>query len=134
MMQAMLDRYIEIPQDGSWARIAGSQTAIATIVQRHLHWKMPLTVVALIEELPLAAVYSAMAFYYDNQSVIDKQIACLEKQPQNSIALLQQHYQGMLSERGYDTPEKIVELVRAVKQELVAEPSVKEQVNEIVQS
>jgi hypothetical protein len=120
-MQVMLDRYIEIPQDGSWVRVAGSTTAIASIVRRHLHWNMPIAVIALIEELPPAAIHAAMAFYYDNQAIIDTQIAVLEAQPQPSISDLQQEFQHSLTASGYDSREKVMDLIRSVKLEILAE-------------
>ena len=62
MMQTSLDRCIQSSQGVAAARVTNSTVTITTIVLCHLHWHIPLMVIVLMDELPPAAIYAAIAF------------------------------------------------------------------------
>lgn len=76
-MSAVLDRLIvcEPGYKGGRPRIAGTRITVADIKQFYLLMGMSLEEIAASYDLPLAAVYAAMAYYYDHQSEIDASIA-----------------------------------------------------------
>lgn len=76
-MEAVLDKYIEAtPQArGGKPRIVNTRIAVDDIVLMHLRLGQSLEAISGRYELPLAAVYSAMAFYYDHQGEVDRRIA-----------------------------------------------------------
>jgi uncharacterized protein (DUF433 family) len=53
-------------------RIAGTRITVKDIVIKHLHNGQELELIAADFELPLAAVYAAMTYYYDHKSEIDR--------------------------------------------------------------
>lgn len=76
-MAAILDRLIvrEPDYSGGRPRIAGTRITVADIKQFYLLWGMSLEEIAATYDLPLAAVYAAMAYYYDHQAEIDASVA-----------------------------------------------------------
>jgi uncharacterized protein (DUF433 family) len=75
-MEAALDRHIEINPEvrGGAPRLAGTRITVADIVIMRLRLGQTLEEIAAKYELSLAAVYAAMAYYYDYQAVIDQGI------------------------------------------------------------
>lgn len=76
-MAAVLDRWIvsEPGYRGGRPRIAGTRITVADVKQFYLLQGMSLEEIAATYDLPLAAVYAAMAFYFDHQAEIDDSIA-----------------------------------------------------------
>jgi uncharacterized protein (DUF433 family) len=76
-MAIALDRYIETTPDirGGRPRIADTRITVADIVIMYLRLGQSLEEIAGKYDLPLAAVYAAMAYYYDHQTELDQSIA-----------------------------------------------------------
>jgi uncharacterized protein (DUF433 family) len=76
-MKTALDRYIEITPGvrGGKPRIAGTRITVSDIAIMHLQLAQSLPEIATDYHLSLAAVYAAMAYYYDHRAEIDKSIA-----------------------------------------------------------
>jgi len=55
-------------------RIEGTRIAVAEVVLMHLRMGHALAEIAGRFELPMAAVHSAMAYYYDHRQAIDRRI------------------------------------------------------------
>jgi len=75
-MAIALDRYIETSPDvrGGRPRIADTRLTVSDIVLMYLRLGQSLEEIAGKYDLPLAAVYAAMAYYYDHQADIDRSI------------------------------------------------------------
>lgn len=75
-MEAILDRHIEITPGvrGGKAHIVGTRITVTDIVLMRLRLGQSLEEIAGKYDLPLAAVYAAMAYYYDHQAEIDRSI------------------------------------------------------------
>lgn len=75
-MAIALDRYIETSADvrGGRPHIADTRLTVADIVLMYLHLGQSLEEIAGKYDLSLAAVYAAMAYYYDHQEEIDRSI------------------------------------------------------------
>ena len=93
-MEMGLDRHIEITPDVRFGkpRLAGTRVTVADVATMYLHAGMSLEEIAGDYSLSLAAVYAAMAYYYDHQAEIARQImeeqAAYEAGKQNSTSLL----------------------------------------------
>ncbi|MFL5805051.1 MAG: DUF433 domain-containing protein [Roseiflexaceae bacterium] len=76
-MTIALDRYIETTPDirGGRPRIADTRLTVADITLMYLRLGQSLEEIAGKYDLPLAAVYAAIAYYYDHQEAIDRSIA-----------------------------------------------------------
>lgn len=76
-MNLSLDRHIEITPDVRSGKpcIAGTRITVADIVLKHRDLGQPLEEIACKFGLPLAAVFAAMAYYYDHREEIDARIA-----------------------------------------------------------
>lgn len=76
MMDTLLDRHIEITPDtrGGKPRIAGTRIAVADVVILHRRLGYGIEEISGTYNLPLAAVYAAMAYYYDHREMIDRSI------------------------------------------------------------
>jgi uncharacterized protein (DUF433 family) len=76
-MAIALDRYIETSPGvrGGRPRIADTRIAVADVVLMYLRLGQSLEEIAGKYDLPLAAVYAAIAYYYDHQEAIDRSIA-----------------------------------------------------------
>lgn len=75
-MNTLLDRHIEQSADtrGGQARVAGTRITVADIVIMHRRLRHSLEEVAGKYNLSPAAVYAAMAYYFDHQPEIERQI------------------------------------------------------------
>jgi uncharacterized protein (DUF433 family) len=76
-MAIALDRYIETTPDvrGGRPRIADTRVTVADVALMYLRLGQSLEEIAGKYDLPLAAVYAAMAYYHDHQAEIDRSIA-----------------------------------------------------------
>jgi len=76
-MSIALDQYIATTPGVRSGRphIAGTRIAVADIVVMYLRLGQSLEEIAGKYDLPLAAVYTAMAYYYDHREAIDDSIA-----------------------------------------------------------
>jgi uncharacterized protein (DUF433 family) len=76
-MAIALDRYIETTPDirGGRPRIANTRITVADVALMYLRLGQSLEEIAGKYDLPLAAVYAAMAYYYDHRDEIDRSIA-----------------------------------------------------------
>src|SRR5215218_2685214 len=75
-MAIALDQYIATTPDvrSGRPRIADTRIAVADIVVMYLRLGQSLEEIAGKYDLSLAAVYAAMAYYYDHQADIDRSI------------------------------------------------------------
>ena len=76
-MAVDLDRYIETTPEirGGRPRIADTRIAVADIALMYLRLGRSLEEIAGKYDLPLAAAYAAMAYYYDHREELDRSIA-----------------------------------------------------------
>ena len=76
LTEIVLDRHIEITPGvrGGKPHIVNTRITVADIVLMHLRLGQSLEEIAGKYELPLSAVYAAMAYYYDHRSEIDTSI------------------------------------------------------------
>lgn len=76
-MKNELNRYIEITAGvrSGKPRLAGSRITVADIATMYLRMGQSLEEIAGTYKLPLAAVYTAMAFYYEHRQEIDQRTA-----------------------------------------------------------
>lgn len=75
-MDVTLDRYIEINLQirGGKPHIPGTRLTVADIAVMHLRLGQSLAEIAGKYEVALAALYAAMAYYYDHRATIDHMI------------------------------------------------------------
>ena len=75
-MEAVLDHYIEISPDkrGGRPHMVNTRIAIADDLLMHLRLGQSLEEIAGRYDLPLAAVYAAMAYYYDHRTEVDRSL------------------------------------------------------------
>ncbi len=75
-MDILLDRHIAVTPDtrGGKPRIADTRIAVADIVILHRRLGYGIEEIAGTYDLPLAAVYTAMAYSYDHREAIDRSI------------------------------------------------------------
>ena len=76
-MELALNKYIEATpgtRNGK-PRLAGTRMTVEDIVLLHLRMGQSLIEIAGKYDLPLAAVHTAMAYYYDHRDEIDQSIA-----------------------------------------------------------
>jgi uncharacterized protein (DUF433 family) len=71
-----MSNYIESASDtrGGKPRISGTRITVADVVLMHRHLGRALEEIAGSYDLPLAAVYAAMAYYYDHKDEIDRSL------------------------------------------------------------
>ena len=69
-----LDAYISTSTDTRFGKpcVTGTRIAVIDIAIWHNQMGIPLEMVAAKYNLPLAGVYAAMAYYYDNRAEIDR--------------------------------------------------------------
>ncbi len=69
-----LDAYITTSADTRFGKpcITGTRIAVIDIATWHNQMGLPLELIAAKYHLPLAGVYAAMAYYYDNRAEIDR--------------------------------------------------------------
>ncbi len=100
-MAIALDRYIEMTSDVRSGRphIADTRITVADVVLMYLRLGQSLEEIAGKYELPLASVYAAIAYYYDHQAEIDRDIdedrAFAEAFRQNNPSPLQSKLQTL---------------------------------------
>ena len=77
MLQRISTEYIAIDPDycSGKPRIAGTRMPVATIAKLYLEMGEPLEEIASEYNLSKAAVYAAMAYYYDHRNDIDRHTA-----------------------------------------------------------
>jgi len=96
-MAAVMDGYIELTPEvrGGKPRLSGTRLTVADLVV--LHWRLgqSLEEIAGKYDLSLAAVYAAMAYYYDHRAEIDRSI---EEEAAFAEAL-RRHNPSLLQER-----------------------------------
>jgi uncharacterized protein (DUF433 family) len=75
-MGASMSNYIEITNGvrGGKPRLAGTRITVADVVLMHRRLGRALEEIAGTYDLPLAAVYAAMSFYYDHKDEIDQSL------------------------------------------------------------
>jgi uncharacterized protein (DUF433 family) len=71
-----MSNYIETASDtrSGKPRISGTRITVADVVLMHRHLGRALEEIAGSYDLPLAAVYAAMAYYYDHKDEIDRSL------------------------------------------------------------
>ena len=71
------EHYIDITQDicGGRPRITGTRMTVADVALMRFQMNQSLEEIAGTYDLPLAAVYSAMAYYFDHREEIDQRSA-----------------------------------------------------------
>ncbi len=76
-MENILIQHIEITPGvrGGKPRLAGSRITVTDIVIMHLKLGQSVDEIATEYNLPLAGIYAALAYYYDHQMEIDRQVA-----------------------------------------------------------
>ena len=72
-----MSNYIQSTEDmrSGKPRITGTRITVADIVLMHLRLGRALQEIAGTYDLPLAAVYEAMAYYYDHKEEIDQSLS-----------------------------------------------------------
>ncbi|HVG08464.1 MAG TPA: DUF433 domain-containing protein [Thermoanaerobaculia bacterium] len=75
-MEALLAQHLETSPDIRSGKVclAGTRFAIEDVVLLHLRLGKSLEEIAGTFDLPLAAVHTAMAYYYDHQGEVDRSI------------------------------------------------------------
>jgi uncharacterized protein (DUF433 family) len=73
----VIEQYIDITPDvcGGRPRIAGTRMTVADIALMRLQMNLSLEEIAGVYDLPLSAVYIAMAYYFDHRAEIDQRSA-----------------------------------------------------------
>lgn len=76
-MENILIQHIEITPGvrGGKPRLAGSRITVTDIVIMHLKLGQSVDEIATEYNLPLAGIHAALAYYYDHQAEIDRQVA-----------------------------------------------------------
>ena len=76
-MENILTQHIEMTPGirGGKPRLAGTRITVADIAVMHLKLGQSIDEIAAEYNLPLAAIYAALAFYYDHQAEIEQQLA-----------------------------------------------------------
>lgn len=75
-MDLVLEKHIERSADvrGGKPRIIGTRITVSDVVLWHFHMGFSLDEIAIKYDLPLAAVYAAISFYFDHKEEIDTKI------------------------------------------------------------
>ncbi|MCP5096112.1 MAG: DUF433 domain-containing protein [Chloroflexi bacterium] len=75
-MELVLDKHIEKTASvrSGKARISGTRMTVSDVVISHFHLGESLDEIAVTYDLPLAAVYAAIAYYLDHKDEIDSEI------------------------------------------------------------
>jgi uncharacterized protein (DUF433 family) len=100
-MAVVLDGYIELTPDvrGGKPRLSGTRLTVADIVVLHRRLGQSLEEIAGKYDLPPAAVYAAMAYYYDHRVEIEQSIeddaAFAEAFRHNNPSLLQKKLKAL---------------------------------------
>ena len=80
MSEEVLDRHIEVTPDiaGGKPRIAGHRITVQNIVIWHEQMGKNVDEISAEYDLPLAAIYAALAYYFDHREQVDRSIAADE--------------------------------------------------------
>ena len=103
-MLATLDRHIEGDPGvrGGKPRLAGTRITVSDVVLMHLRLGQSLEQIAGHYDLSLAALHAAMAYYYDHQAEIDRQMetddAFIEAFREKNPSLLQAKLKALTGE------------------------------------
>lgn len=75
-MEALLTQHLEASPEIRTGKVclAGTRISVDDIALLHLRMGRPLEEIAGSYDLPLAALYTAMAYYYEHQGEIDRSI------------------------------------------------------------
>lgn len=75
-MELVLDKHIEKTAGirGGKARITGTRITVSDVVTGHFRLGESLDEIAVTYDVPLAAVYAAIAYYLDHKDEIDSEI------------------------------------------------------------
>lgn len=75
-MENVLTQYIEMTSGvrGGKPRLAGTRITVSDIAIMHVKLGQSVDEISTEYDLPLAGVHSALAYYYNNQADIDRQI------------------------------------------------------------
>ena len=104
-MEQILDKHIEktTGMRGGKARITGTRITVSDIVISHFRLGESLDEIAVTYDLPLAAVYAAIAYYLDHKDEIDSEIEngrrFYEQLKAKSPSLVQQKLSDLKNER-----------------------------------
>ncbi len=102
-MEPALDRHIEMTPGtrGGKARIAGTRITVADIAMMNRRLGQSLEEISGKYDLSLAAVYAAMAYYYDHKDEIDRSIeedeAFAEAFRRDNPSLLQEKLKSLIN-------------------------------------
>ena len=100
-MNTMLDRHVEATPGvrSGKPRLSGTRITVADVVLMHLRLGQTLAEIAGEYDLSMAALYAAMAYYYDHQREIDQSIeedaAFAEAFRRNNPSLLQEKLKAL---------------------------------------
>lgn len=103
-MNITLNRHIEITPEvrGGKPRLAGTRITVADVAIMYLRMGQSLEEIAGKYQLSLAAVYAAIAFYYDHKADIERQIqedeAFVEAFRRNNPSKLRQKLKALSGE------------------------------------
>lgn len=75
-METILTQHIEITPGvrGGKPHLAGTRITVSDIAIMHLKLGQTIDEIAVEYDLPLATIYSALAYYYDHQGEIERQL------------------------------------------------------------
>ena len=103
-MELVIEIHIEKTEGirGGKARIAATRIAVSDVVIWHFRQGESLDEIGATYDLPLAAVYAAIAYYYDHKDEIDAEIengrATYEQLKATSPSLVQQKLAALKDE------------------------------------
>lgn len=100
-MALILAKHIEVTEGlrGGKPHLSGTRITVSDVVIWHLRLGQSLEEVAARYDLSLAAVYAAMAYYFDHKAEIDEEIESsqshYDKREKASLALVNQKLEAM---------------------------------------
>jgi uncharacterized protein (DUF433 family) len=100
-MALVLEKHIEVTEGlrGGKPHLSGTRITVSDVVIWHLRLGQPLEEVAARYDLSLAAVYAAMAYYFDHKAEIDEEIessrSYYDQRKKASVSLVNQKLQAM---------------------------------------
>lgn len=100
-MALVLEKHIQVTEGlrGNKPHLVGTRITVSDVVILHLRLGQSLEEIAARYDLSLAAVYAAIAYYYDNKTEIDDEIetsrSFYEKKKKAALSLVEQKLQAM---------------------------------------
>ena len=100
-METPQNRHIEITPGmrGGKPYISGTRISVSDVVVMHLRLGQSIEEISGKYDIPLAAVYAAIAYYYDHKKIVDQDIeadrAFAEAFRQNNPSLLKEKLQAL---------------------------------------